>query len=90
MDETFIDVIEKLERLNLDSITNQSNEQLGPSQKGPPKWVAKTLENIFPNEVGNTRTRSSTRKNGGDVDDSDLLIDMDVSYNCVLNLSTDI
>jgi len=38
---------------------------------------------------GKTVTRSSTRHNGGDVDNLDSLVDMDVSYDCELNLSTD-
>ena len=36
-----------------------------------------------------TRTGSSARQSGGDVDDSDSPVDMDVSYDCELNLSTD-
>ena len=67
-DDTLNDVIDIIERLNLDSIPTQSNEQLGPSQKGPPKWLIKTLENVCPDEVGKIGTRSSTRKNGGDID----------------------
>lgn len=80
------DVINRIGRLNLDS--TQSTEKPGPSQKGPPKWMTKTLENPHPDEVGKIGTRSSTRKNGGDVDDYDSPIDMGVSYNCELNLST--
>lgn len=44
--------------------------------------VTKTLESDYPDEVGKTGTRNSTRKNGGDVDDSESPIDMDVSYDC--------
>eukprot|EP00253_Pinus_taeda_P035923 PITA_35923 len=62
--------------------------QLGPSEKGPPKWLTKTLESVHPDDVGNTGTRNSNRQNGADVDDSNSPIDMDVSYDCVLNLST--
>ena len=51
--------------------------------------MTKTLKNVRPDEVGKTGTRSSTRKNGGDIDDSDSPVDMDVSYTCELNLSTD-
>ena len=83
-------MIDRIGRLNLDSISTQSNEQPGPSHKGPLKWLTKTLEIVCPDEVGKTGTRISTRKNGGDVDDSDSPIDMDVSYNCELNLSTDL
>ena len=54
-----------------------------------PKWLTKTLESVHPNEVGKTGARNSTRQNGGDVDDSDSRVDMDVSYDCELNLSTD-
>ena len=87
---TLSDVIDEIGRLNFDSIPTQSNEQPRPSQKGPPKWLTKTLENVRPDEVGKTGTRSSTTQNGGDVDDFDSPVDMNVSYNCELNLSTDI
>ena len=66
-DDTLNNVIEIIERLNLDSIPTQSNEQSGPSQKGPPKWLTKTLENAHPDEVGKTGIRSSTRENEGDI-----------------------
>eukprot|EP00253_Pinus_taeda_P034645 PITA_34645 len=89
MDDTLSDVIDIIGRLNLDSVPTQSTEQPGPSQKGPPKWLTKTLESVHPDEVGKTGTRNSTRQNGCDVDDSDSPVDMDVSYDCELNLSTD-
>ena len=82
-------MIDKIGRLNLDSAPTQSIEQSGPSQIGPPKWLTKTLESVQPNEVGKIGTRNSTRQNGGDVDNPDSLVDMDVSYDCELNLSTD-
>eukprot|EP00253_Pinus_taeda_P014389 PITA_14389 len=88
-DDTLSDVIDRIGRLNLDSIPTQSMEQPGPSEKGPPKWLTKTLESVHPDEVGKTVTRNSNRQNGGDVDDFDSLVDMDVSYDCELNLSTD-
>ena len=81
MDDTLSDVIDRIGRLNLDSIPTQSNEQPGPSQKGPPKWLTKTLDNVLLYEVRKTRTRSSTREIGGDVDDFVSSIRMDVSYN---------
>ena len=40
-DDTLSDVIDRIGRLNLDSIPTQSIEQPGPSQKGPPKWLDK-------------------------------------------------
>ena len=83
------DVIDGIEKLNIDSIPTQSNEKPGPSYKGPPNWLTKTLENFRPDEVGKTRTRSSTRKNEGDVDNFDSPVDMDIAYNCELILSTD-
>eukprot|EP00253_Pinus_taeda_P032944 PITA_32944 len=89
MDDALSDVIDKIGRLNFDSVPTQSTEQPGPFEKGPPKWLIKTLESVHPNEVGKTGTRNSNWKNGGDVDDSDSLVDMDVSYVCELNLSTD-
>ena len=52
--------------------------------------MTKTLENVRPDEVGKTRTRSSTRKNRVDVDTFNSPIDMDVCYNCELNFSTDL
>jgi hypothetical protein len=77
-------VIERIERSNLDGNATPSQlvEQPRSSHKGPPKWLIKTLESVHPGEVGKTRTMSSTRQDGGDVDD------MDVSYDCELNLST--
>eukprot|EP00253_Pinus_taeda_P014404 PITA_14404 len=88
-DDTLSDVIDKIGKLNLDSMPCQSTEQSGPSQKGPPKSLTKTLESVHPDEVGKIGTRSLTRQNGGDVDDSNLPIDMDVSYDYELNLSID-
>ena len=78
------DVIERIERSNLDGNATQSQlvEQPRSSHKGPPKWLIKTLESVHPGEVGKTRTMSSTRQDGGDVDD------MDVSYDCNLNLNS--
>ena len=64
-------------------------EQPKPYEKGPPKWLTKTLESVHPDEVGKTGTRNSNRQNGGDVDDSDSPIDMDASYDFELNLSID-
>eukprot|EP00253_Pinus_taeda_P009397 PITA_09397 len=87
-DDALSDVIDRIGRLNLDSVQPQSTEQPGPSEKGPPKWLTKTLESVHPDEVGKTGTRNSNRKNGGDVDVSNSPIDMDVSYDCELNLST--
>ena len=86
--DTFSDVIDKIGRLNLDSVPTQSTEQPGPSKKGPPNWLTKTLESVHPNGFGRTRTRNSNRKNGGDVDDSNSPVYIDVSYDCELNLST--
>jgi len=88
IDDTLSDVIDKIGRLNLNSVPTQSTEQPGPSQKGPPKSMTKTLESIHPDEVGKTGTRNSTWKNGGDVDDSDSPVDMDVSYDCELKFFT--
>eukprot|EP00253_Pinus_taeda_P036284 PITA_36284 len=88
IDDTLSDVIDRIGRLNLDSVTTQSNENIGPSQKGPLKWLAKILESVHSDEVGKIGTRNSTRKNGGFVDDFDSPIDLDVSYDFELNLST--
>eukprot|EP00253_Pinus_taeda_P020695 PITA_20695 len=87
-DDTLSDVIDRIGRLNLDSIPTQSTGQPGPSKKGPSKWLTKTLESVHPDEVGNTGTRNSNRQNGGDVDDSDSPVDMDVSYDYEFNSST--
>jgi hypothetical protein len=68
------DVIERIETLSPDedSALSQSIEQPGPSKKGPPKWLIKTheVESVHPDEVGKTRTKSSSRQDGGDVDNS--------------------
>ena len=82
-------MIDRIGRLNPDLVPTQSTKKLGPSEKGPSKWLTKTLESVHPDEVGNTRTRNSNQQNGGDVGDSDSPIDMDASYDCELNLSTD-
>eukprot|EP00253_Pinus_taeda_P007929 PITA_07929 len=87
MDDDLSDVIDRIGRLNLDSVPTQSTEQFGPYENGPPKWLTKTLESVHPDEVGKAGTRNS--QNGGDVDDSNSPVDMDVSYDCELNLSTD-
>ena len=89
MDDTFSDVIERIWIFNHDSVPTQSMEQPGPSQKGPPKWLTKTLESVHLDEVGKIGNRNSTWQNGGDVDDSDSPIDMDVSCDYELNLSID-
>ena len=88
-DDALSDVIDRIGRLNLDSLPTQSTEQPRPSQKGPPKWLMKTLESVHPDEIGKTGTRNANRQNGDNVDDSNSPIDMDVSYDCELNLSTD-
>ena len=88
-DDALSDVTDRIRRLNLDLVPTQSTEQPGPFEKGPPKWLTKTLESFHPDEVGKTGTRNSNQQNGGDVDDSNSPIDIDVSYDCELNLSTD-
>jgi len=60
-DDALSDVIDRIRRLNLDSVPTQSTKQTGPSQKGPPKWLTKTLESVHPDEIGKTRTRNSNR-----------------------------
>jgi hypothetical protein len=86
------DVIERIEkqRPNENSAPSQSVEQPGPSQKGPPKCLTKTLESVHPNEVGKKVTTMPSKQDGGNVDNSNSsdVDDMDVSYDCELNLST--
>jgi hypothetical protein len=50
----FHDVIDNIENLMLyeNSTPSQSTEKPEPSQKGPPKWLTKTLESVHPDEVG--------------------------------------
>ena len=55
-DDALSDVIDRIGRLNLDSVPTQSTEQLGPSEKGPPKWLTNTLESVQLDEVGKTVT----------------------------------
>ena len=78
--------------LDDNSTPYQLVEQLGPSQKGPPNCLTKTLESVHPNEVGNIGTRMSSRQYGGNVDNSNSgdVDDMDVSYDCELSLSTNL
>lgn len=88
IDDALSDVIDRIRRFNLDSVPTQSMEQPRPFEKGSPKWLTKTLESVHLDEAGKIGTRNSNRKNGGDVDDSNSPVDMEVSYDCVLNLST--
>jgi hypothetical protein len=85
------DVIERIEKLSLDENLglSQSTEQPEPSHKRPPKWLTRTLESVHPDEVRKTRTKISSRQDGGNVDNSNSsdVDDMDVSYDCELNLS---
>jgi len=48
------DVIKRIEKMRLDEnlTPSQSGEQSGPSQKGPPKWLTKTLESVHHDEIG--------------------------------------
>jgi hypothetical protein len=86
------DVIERIEGLSLDenSTPSQSTKQPRPYQKGPPKWFIKALESVHPDEFRKIGTINSRKKNGGDVDNSNSgdVYDMNVSYDCDLNLST--
>ena len=50
-DDTLSDVIDRIGRLNLDSVPIQSTEQSGPSQNGPPNLLTKTLESVYSDEV---------------------------------------
>jgi len=85
------DVIERIKNMRLDenSTPSQSTDKPRLSQKGPPKWLTKTLESVHP-DVGKTGTKLSSKQDGGNVDNSKLddVDDMDVSYDCELNLST--
>ena len=82
------DVIEGIERLTL-----EDNE--APSHKIP-KWAMKTLESVHLDEIGKTRTRSSTRQDdGGNAEDSisgdpNSSNNMEASFDCELNLSANI
>jgi hypothetical protein len=86
------DVIKRIEKLRLDenSKPSHSTKKPGPSQKGLPKWLTKTLESVHHDDVGKIGTRMSSRQYGGNVDNSNLgdVDDMDVSYDCELNLAT--
>lgn len=60
------DVIERIERLNLNAKSSQPMEELGPSQKASSKWLIKTLESVHPNKVKNIGTKGSTKQDGND------------------------
>jgi len=49
--DTLSDVIDITGRLNIDSTPSHSTEKPGPSHKGPPKWLTKTLESVCLDEV---------------------------------------
>jgi hypothetical protein len=88
------DVIKRIEKLRLDenSTPSQSAKKPGPSQKGLPKWLTKTLETVHLDEVGKTITKMSSRQDGGNEDNSNSgdVDNMDVSYDYELNLSTNV
>jgi hypothetical protein len=88
------DVIRRIEKLSVDdnSTPSQSTKKPEPSQKGPPKWITKTLESVHPHEAGKKGTRLSSKQDGGNVDNSNSgdVVDINVSYDCELNLSTNI
>ena len=78
------DVIERIERLNLEENEAPPFDQPGPSQFFL-KWATKTLESVHLDEVGHMGTRKSTRQeDGGDAYQSS--DEMDVSFDCELNL----
>ena len=84
-------MIESIERMNLDY--NSSPYQLfgqPTPYKVPQKWLINTLEIVHLDEVGKTKPKISTRKDGGYVDslDSSDVDDMDVSYDFDSNFST--
>jgi hypothetical protein len=88
------DVIKRIEKFRLDenSTPSQTTEKPRPSQKIPPKWLRKTLESVHIDEVGKIGTKMSSRQDGGNVYNSNSsdVDDMDVSYDCELNLSTNL
>jgi hypothetical protein len=88
------DVIGRIVKLRLDenSTPSQSAEKPRPFQKGPPKCHTKTLESVHIYMVGKKGTIMSSRQDGGNVDNSNScdVDDMDVSYDCELNLSTNL
>jgi hypothetical protein len=85
-------VIERIKNMSLDEnlAPYQSTKKTRPYHNGPLKWIIKTLESVHPYEVRKIGTNIFSRKYGGDVDNSNLgdLDDIDVSYDCELNLST--
>ena len=84
------DVIERIGRLDIYASPSQSVEQYGPSKKDPSKWLTKTLEIVCNDEIGKKWMRIYTKKNGGDVDDSDSAFDIDASYDFELIFSTNL
>eukprot|EP00253_Pinus_taeda_P007878 PITA_07878 len=52
-DDSLSDVIDRIRRLNFDSVPTQSTEQPGPFEQCPQKWLTKTLENVHPDEILN-------------------------------------
>ena len=58
------DVIDRIGRLNLDLVLTQSMDHPRPSEKGPPKWLTKTLESVHPDEIGKTGTRRNFGRPG--------------------------
>ena len=80
------DVIERIGRLNLEESEAPATDQPRPSRKIL-KWATKTLESVHPGEVGKMGTRISTKQeDGGEANNAG--DDVDVSFDCELNLST--
>ena len=70
---------------------SQLMEQPNPlNNKISPKFPIKKLKIVHINEVRNKGVIDSYRQDGGDVDHfySNVVYDIDVSYDCELNLST--
>ena len=89
------DLIEGFDRYSLDEDEEppQLIEKPETLQKIS-KWLSKTLESVHSNEVGKIGTRSSykNRIEDGAVEDSDSgndIKDMECSFDCELNFSTD-
>lgn len=61
-DDALSDVINRIGRLNLDSVLQLNlRSSLDHLRKVPPKSLTKTLESVHPDEVGKTGTRNSNR-----------------------------
>ena len=80
-------MIERIGRLNLEENEAPPSNQPRPSHIVS-KWATKSLESVLSDDVVKTRTRRTRQEDGGDAYDLGDVEDIDISFGCELNLSS--